>query len=360
MLTLAEKFQGSFEGAPELDKELDFKKISGKVEKLELHHALDEIWAFIRACNKYINDKGPWKLEGKELGHVLYNLLEGLRVIAILIRPFMPDTSEEINRQLGVKAGTFKDLKFRKFEGKPRKGKHLFEKVKAPGAPTEAKGPEARKISVAIDKGAKNLGINAKAAVISGVKVKKKHSGLEKLKKETSKSLKLDVSGERNIQGFKELYKKLGADISKHPLELLLDAVKKTGKIPTINTVVDSYNLVAAKRLVSAGAHDLDRIEGNVRFKVTDGTEPWTPLGTKGKQKVPKGEYACVDEKKVICRMDVKQCEQTKVGENTKNVFLYVQGNKNIPEEELAKALEEACQNIVKFCGGSWKELLIQ
>ncbi len=130
VLTLAEKsgFK-TFQGKDELSKNLDFKKIQAHVEQIELHHAIQEIFAFIRSVNKYINEKEPWKLQGKELEHVLYNLLESLRVISILVSPFMPSTSEKLNSQLGVKAGTFRDLKFGKFPGKPKKGEHLFERV---------------------------------------------------------------------------------------------------------------------------------------------------------------------------------------------------------------------------------------
>jgi methionyl-tRNA synthetase len=129
VLTLAEKHGGPFRGKPELEKELDFKGIEKMFDALELHHTLDGVWSFVRACNKYINDKEPWKLEGEKLSTVLYNLLEGVRVISILISPFMPETSERICKQLWVKPGTFKDLRFGAFKGKPRKGEHLFRKV---------------------------------------------------------------------------------------------------------------------------------------------------------------------------------------------------------------------------------------
>jgi hypothetical protein len=56
-----------------------------------------EIWKFIRRVNKYVNDKEPWKNE-ENRNIVLYNLLEALRVISILIWPFIPETSEKINR----------------------------------------------------------------------------------------------------------------------------------------------------------------------------------------------------------------------------------------------------------------------
>lgn len=132
VLTLAEKSGlKSFSGKDELSRKLDFRKIQAYVDKIELHHAIMEIFAFVRSVNKYINEKEPWKLQGKELENVLYNLLESLRVISILIGPFMPSAAEKLNGQLGIKAGTFAELRFKKrFEGKPHKGEHLFTRVK--------------------------------------------------------------------------------------------------------------------------------------------------------------------------------------------------------------------------------------
>lgn len=129
VLTLAERCK-TFQGKDELSKNLDFRKIQDYVDNIELHHAIMEIFAFIRSVNKYINEKEPWKLQGAQLENVVYNLLESLRVISILISPFMPSTAEKLNSQLGVKAGMFKDLKFGKFAGKPRKGEHLFTRIK--------------------------------------------------------------------------------------------------------------------------------------------------------------------------------------------------------------------------------------
>ena len=130
VLTLAEGCD-SASGKDVLSKNLDMKEIEQRMERLELHHALMGIFGFMRSANKYINEKEPWKLDGKAKEQVLYNLLESLRVISILISPFMPSTSEKLNAQLGIKAGSLKDLKFRKkWEGRPRKGEHLFRKVK--------------------------------------------------------------------------------------------------------------------------------------------------------------------------------------------------------------------------------------
>lgn len=98
----------------ELLKNLDFKKIDRLMNDLQPHMALSEIWKFINECNKYVNDNKPWEIKDEErLKKVLYNLTEALRVIAILIQPFMPTTAENLSKQLGMKeVGTFKDIKF--------------------------------------------------------------------------------------------------------------------------------------------------------------------------------------------------------------------------------------------------------
>ncbi len=126
-LTIASKFKGKIEGKAEL--KLDLKKINKLIDKYELHNALNEIWSFVKKVNQYINAKEPWKLKDKELGNVLYNLLESLRIISILISSFIPETSEKINKQLGVKKGLLKDCVFKKFDGKIKKGEHLFKRV---------------------------------------------------------------------------------------------------------------------------------------------------------------------------------------------------------------------------------------
>jgi methionyl-tRNA synthetase len=130
VIVLAEKsgFE-KFSGKKELDKKLNIKKIFNYIENFELQKALNEIMDFVKYCNKYINDKEPWKLKGKELENVLYNLLEACRIISIIIYPFLPFTAEKIANQLGTKITSLKDCKFRKeFKEKIKRGEYLFKK----------------------------------------------------------------------------------------------------------------------------------------------------------------------------------------------------------------------------------------
>lgn len=131
VLTLAEKFKGKIDGKPELERKLNLSKIEELMGGYKLNEALEEVWKFIRETNKYVNENEPWKLEGKELSNVLYNLLEACRLISILTSPFLPETAEKINKQLTIKEGKLKDCKFKKFSGKIKKGEYLFKKVEA-------------------------------------------------------------------------------------------------------------------------------------------------------------------------------------------------------------------------------------
>ena len=103
--------------------------VDALMERLDTHGALEAIFSYIKLANKYVNDKEPWKLKGAELGNVIYNLLEALRIISILVSPFMPGSSEKINAQIGAEPGRLGDCAFRPFNGRVVKGEYLFRKI---------------------------------------------------------------------------------------------------------------------------------------------------------------------------------------------------------------------------------------
>ena len=80
------------------------------LDKLNFSIGLTEIWKFISRTNKYIDETAPWALAKDEskrarLAEVMYNLCESIRIISVLIAPFLPDTCAEIRRQLGLDGG---------------------------------------------------------------------------------------------------------------------------------------------------------------------------------------------------------------------------------------------------------------
>ena len=91
-------------------------KVEASIDALKIPEALESIWTLITRANKYIDETTPWILakdeEKKErLGTVLYNLLETLRFVSVMISPFLTETSVKINAQLNTKVTTWESLK---------------------------------------------------------------------------------------------------------------------------------------------------------------------------------------------------------------------------------------------------------
>ena len=91
-------------------------KVEASIDALKIPEALESIWTLISRANKYIDETTPWILakdeEKKErLGTVLYNLLETLRFVSVMISPFLTETSVKINYQLNTKVTIWESLK---------------------------------------------------------------------------------------------------------------------------------------------------------------------------------------------------------------------------------------------------------
>ena len=93
-----------------------YKIVDEKMEELHISEAIDAIFDVLRKCNKYIDDTTPWILAKDEtkkdrLATVLYNLLESIRICAILLSPFMPTSVDKILYQLNTKVTSYDSCK---------------------------------------------------------------------------------------------------------------------------------------------------------------------------------------------------------------------------------------------------------
>ena len=132
------------------------KTVEACFGELSLHKALIAIWEFINVTNKYIVEREPWTLakdptnQGR-LETIIYNLLEALRITAVLISPFMPGSSAKIMDQIGIAdtagqnfetVGAWGGLKA---GNALKRGESLFPRVEVKA---EAAKPEAAKAEV--------------------------------------------------------------------------------------------------------------------------------------------------------------------------------------------------------------------
>lgn len=116
-VSMIEKYHGGVvthkEGTEAVDKEfiaLVNETVAGysdSMDHMELNQAIKDVWNLIGRANKYIDETAPWILakdpaQAERLQAVMYNLAEALRIIAILIAPFVPVTAPKIYEQLGL------------------------------------------------------------------------------------------------------------------------------------------------------------------------------------------------------------------------------------------------------------------
>ncbi|MBK5252881.1 MAG: methionine--tRNA ligase [Peptostreptococcaceae bacterium] len=147
-VAMIQKYNGGFvpDSHEENEIDLDLKtiaisaapKVEEHMNKFEFSVALEEIWVLVRRANKYIDETTPWVLDREEadkerLDTVLHNLAESLRIVSVLIYPFMHTTSGKMRKQLGIwyTEVEWKDaLVFDTMSGEQvAKGKQLFPRL---------------------------------------------------------------------------------------------------------------------------------------------------------------------------------------------------------------------------------------
>jgi len=142
---------------------------------------------------------------------------------------------------------------------------------------------------------------------------------------------------------------------------MLAKLAEKNGKLPNINNIVDLYNIISLKHGLSAGAHDTSFLDENVCIDITKGnkTEKFVPMPGKEylsveNAPIEKNEYAFfinTEKTKIGCRFDAAQCDESKITEGNKNIFIYFQSvNTNEETKQWAKdAMTEFIELVKKY-----------
>lgn len=219
-----------------------------------------------------------------------------------------------------------------------------------------------RDLSFTVSKEVSDLGVKVVTARITGVKNSDINGDFEIYKNSELEKIKQEWDGRQYkddpiLAGFRDLHTKVGRsnrDYIASP-EMLRRLFLERGRFPHVNTLVDIYNLVSLKTGLALGAHDIDRVTGNITLRLTHGDEAFIPLGKTDPVSVFPGEYSYVDDgNNVICRLEVLQVEPTKVIPTTNDVFVIIEGNEKTDADYVSRAAKEVCELIVKYCGGNY------
>jgi methionyl-tRNA synthetase len=110
-----------------------------RLDAIELTAALDQIWQRVKLLNRYVQEEQPWQLAKDEdaaerLDQALYSLAEGLRVVSVLLHPFMPGSAERLLGALGQEDLTLEQARFGAVGGGASTAEvgQLFPKVEPP------------------------------------------------------------------------------------------------------------------------------------------------------------------------------------------------------------------------------------
>ena len=190
---------------------------------------------------------------------------------------------------------------------------------------------------------AKNINPNAKLS----------DSFLEKQKKMEEWALNCNIDEVFNhpvIQGYKDLLQSIGRSVKKNlpTVPALIRNIQHRGSIPCINSIIDIYNVEALNSFLAIGGHDFDKIHDYIEFTVSEREDIFLPILSTEKH-VAKTDYVYRDKKGILAWLDVRDGENYKFDDKTKNAIFIIQGNLNTSVEMRMEALKRI-QNDLAEC----------
>ncbi|MFA6271762.1 MAG: phenylalanine--tRNA ligase beta subunit-related protein [Patescibacteria group bacterium] len=172
----------------------------------------------------------------------------------------------------------------------------------------------------------------------------------------------LKVSEHPNIQNWRKAYTKFGAGSHyRSSVEALTKRVSKGESLPSINNLVDIYNLVSLKHLLPVGGEDLKKIKGDLTLTFATGEEKFHAIYAEENDPPLKGEIVYVDDNKdVLCRrFNWREAEKSKITEETTKAIIYIEGIPPVNAIETKEAAQDLAAYVEKFCGGSAELFLV-
>jgi DNA/RNA-binding domain of Phe-tRNA-synthetase-like protein len=204
--------------------------------------------------------------------------------------------------------------------------------------------------------------INIGVLVGRSLKISKRYPELEKKKKTVliaaaDKIGSDPVTKNAFIASWRNLYRSFGTKPGDYrpSAEALVRRSLKNGCLPTINTAVDSYNSVSVKHLIPMGGFDADKVSGDIFLRFSPGGERFLPLGANEYEETYEGEVVYADNERILTRRwNYRDCDETKVTEETENVAMFIDGSPEIPVTSIEQALTDLEDSLRSHCGGQY------
>lgn len=216
----------------------------------------------------------------------------------------------------------------------------------------------------AIDDAVRDLGVRGAFAVLTGLNNRDDPPALNAWRTALVERLRQElhphfIAEDATLAGFRALHDRIGRSNRRFPAsaEALVELFQRKHVVPIINPLVDIYNGISLSTRLSLGAHDVRYVKGNITLRFTTGNEQFLPLGALLADTVPAGEYCYIDDaNEILCRLEHRQCEHTKVTRDTTECFYILQGHEGTPRETIAQVLDQLTRTTIDMCGGRMLE----
>lgn len=170
------------------------------------------------------------------------------------------------------------------------------------------------------------------------------------------------LSQHPKIDSWRKAYSSFGARPKKYKssVESLYRMILRGDDLRHINKIVDLYNYISIKHMVPAGGDEIKKVEGDITLTIAQGGESFTALNSEEKEAAQEGEVIYKDDKEVLCRRwNWRECDKTKMTEETKEVALVIEGLPPVIREELEEIGEDLSRLILKYCGGEVRKAVL-
>jgi len=201
--------------------------------------------------------------------------------------------------------------------------------------------------------------LNVLTLRIKGVQIHKRGAELEKFKVEVMRQVRNDynldsVKDHPTFRAYRDFFWSIKIDPTKirPAAEALIRRILARKTLPSINTLVDAYNLASIKSRIALATFDADKLEGDLLMRFAEEDEQFYGIGMKKPLILKGGEIVVSDDKKLIAVYPYRDADNTKVTEETENIMMLVCGVPGIPKENLENASRVALEYITRFCDG--------
>ena len=201
-------------------------------------------------------------------------------------------------------------------------------------------------------------GLDAVLARVDGISVSATNPALERFKEEILARVRAthDLATLKDmpeLRAYRDFFWRVGIDSTKvrPAAEALLRRILQGKALPSINTLVDAYNIASVATRIALAAFDTGKLQGDVVMRMAHAGEPFLGIGMDRPLRLTGREVVNADAKALIAVYGYRDAAQTKLTHDTTSVVLMACGVPGIPRWTVEEAARTAAEIVSRFCG---------